>query len=257
MPHFKLPDTHILISSFLLLSFFTASCGIFDSDDSDDDFEDGISVDIREFIDDQTLSILEDSLKMPIHRGDSPPDVMSVLGSDNSGRESEIQSDDLEGRTVVMSPMQMVETLVPGEEPGDRSFVDTYFRMRNLDMDNLTIDIDRGQVVAETATGAGGYIIGDDMEFTIFAELEQDRDGDVVVISEVFSGEVTPDGIQDPHLAIIILDDADRDDVIPEGTGRSFDDGQQFAELTEWPEDFEVEETDESVEKLEIIQIRR
>ena len=250
MLYSKLPKTHLFLSVIVLLSFIITSCGIFGSDDSDDEFEDGISTDIREFIDEQTLTLLEDSLRMPIHRGASPPDVMAVLGSDNLQQQNETLSNVLDERTVVMSPMNMVETLVPGEEPGDRSFVDTYFRLSNLNMDDLTIDIDRGQTVTETATGAGGYIIGDDMNFTIFAELEQDRDGDVVIISEVFSGEITPDGVKDPHLAIIVLDDADRDDVIPEGTGRSFDDGQQFAEITEWPESF-----DESFDKLNLIEI--
>jgi len=62
---------------FLLVA---SSCGIFGSDDDPDDHMEGISMEIREFVDEDLLSLLEDSLSIPIHPGGQSSEYCSTDG---------------------------------------------------------------------------------------------------------------------------------------------------------------------------------
>ncbi len=86
-----------------ILTVTLASCDVSDST-GDDEPGDGISDEIREFVDDGTLTLFEDSLEVPVYRGDSPPDIEAILSSGNqgSGSMSIRQDEDLDGMTVAM-----------------------------------------------------------------------------------------------------------------------------------------------------------
>lgn len=218
-----------------------AGCGLFD--DEDDVFEDGVHEEIREFIDDETMTIIEDSLAVPVHRGDSPPDLGAILGSgvDNDERQMGPMSQttaEIEGVTVVMSPFLRIETLVPNDPIDEDGFLDHYIRLRDQDMDEYQINVDMMHRGHPPTTGLGGFIIGDEEEFTIFVEVTQEHDdSDDVISARVFSGRATPEGVEDAFEALLMIDNAERDDLIDDGTGRSFKDGNGIARVTEWPLD--------------------
>lgn len=70
------------------------------------EFEDGISIAIRELLDEGQLNLIEDELMVPIHRGKNPPDIVAMLsGSNSSGVRI----------TVLMKPTVLVRTNVPEE----------------------------------------------------------------------------------------------------------------------------------------------
>ena len=221
--------------SILLISLMVASCGILSSDDDDDPigFEDGLSPQVRDMVDDELLAVLEDSLQVPVHRGDNPPDLEAILSG------GALKGVTLEGVSVIMKPFIMLETVVPNDPcaGGGCTFWDLYLRMSSQDLVNYEIDIDMRHVEEPQHTGLGGYIIGEDNRFSIFAEQEQHREGEIVRSVNLFSGIVTSEGIEDPHVAIVMVDNAGFEDLIPDGSGRSFEDGNGFAELADWPED--------------------
>ena len=221
-----------------ILTVTLASCDVSDST-GDDEPGDGISDEIREFVDDGTLTLFEDSLEVPVYRGDSPPDIEAILSSGNqgSGSMSIRQDEDLDGMTVAMSPYELDETLVPDDGHKDLdSFQDLYIRFYDQDMDENEISMDMMHADENVFEGAEGYITGDEEGFSIFVEQEFERNGHTQVYVTLFSGVATPEGIEEPHDSYIISDDGGADDGPPEGTGRSYIDANNLAEIDEWPE---------------------
>lgn len=221
----------LFIGGIFALSFFFVSCDILSSDDDPADvFEDGLSPDLREMIDDEMLRTIEDSLDVPVHRGANPPDIESVL----SGAHKVLE---FEGVTVVMQPFVLLETNVPDDDE-DRLFYNMYVKMGNQDPENYKIDVSMRHAELSGWTGmVDSEIIGDGDSFSIFGNFERERDGETIRTIHVFTGIVTEDGIEEPHLAIMMDTNPGFDDIIPNGTGRSFVDGNGFAEVAEWPEE--------------------
>ena len=243
----KLNAKWFIAMTALILSVTLASCDLF-SDSEDDEFDDGISDDIREFVDDETITLFEDSLGVPVHRGDSPQDIEAILGSgDHDSEAMQIQEEpDVDGITVVMSPYELDETLVPDDDHEDYDrFHDLYVRFSDQDMDELEISLDMKHIDHNVFEGAEGHIIGDEEGFSIFIEQEFERNGHTQVYATLFSGVATAEGIEDPYDSYIVIDDGGTDEGPPEGTGRSYYDGNELAEISEWPESRERVEVED------------
>ncbi len=134
------------------------------------EFEDGISVPIRDLLGDDLLNVLENELDFPIYRGKNPPNVEARLLSSSSS---------IGQATVIMQPTILESTNVPndGIQPGGR-FRDTLFRFSNQDNKNLTVDFDRIVLGSNPFLGENSYIIGKGKNFTVFGKqldiVEQD-----------------------------------------------------------------------------------
>ena len=232
----------LIFGCILILSLLPISCDTLSSDS--DEFEDGIHVEILEFIDDETLSIIEDSLKVTVHRGDNPPFLQAIMDESQqkmSLDSVQFSSNAIEGITVVMSPNIRIETLVPDDPIDDDGFLDYYIRLTNQDMDEYTIDVNMMHPDHDPLIGEGSYIIGDGDDFTVFSELTQevsDEENAEMVTAQVFSGTATSEGVENANVALVMMDNAGLEDrFIPNGTGRSFEDGAGIARLTSWPEE--------------------
>lgn len=191
------------------------------------EFEDGISVPIRELLGDDLLNVLENELEFPIHRGNNPPNIVARLLSSSSA---------IGQATVIMQPTLLRTTNVPSDaiQPGGR-FRDTLFRFNNQDNKNLTIDFDRIVLGSNPFLGDNSYIIGKGKNFSVFGKQLDIVEQDTVVSVNFLSGTIDDNGIRDVNGGIIVVDDRDIGIFIPSGTGRVFIDGDGFAELEKWP----------------------
>lgn len=191
------------------------------------EFEDGISVPIRDLLGDDLLNVLENELEFPIHRGKNPPNVVARLLS---------SSEAIGQATVIMQPTILGSTNVPGDaiQPGGR-FRDTLFRFNNQDNKNLTVDFDRIVLGSNPFLGDNSFIIGDGKKFSVFGRQLDIVEQDTVVSVNFLSGTIDDNGIRDINGGIIVVDDRDISIFIPSGTGRVFIDEDGFAELEKWP----------------------
>ncbi len=203
--------------AFLLVGL--ASCSSDDDSMSNDAFTDGILNTIIQIMGQENIDMIENDLEMIIHRGENPPNI-----------------DDI---TILFSPAVLMATNVPGDFafPG-QTFDDAYIRMHNYNSENYTIRFDRGQDVdPEPHFGEGSFIIGEGNSFTVFGPQESTYPEGTVLSMNVFSGTLADGGIANAYYALIMLDNAGNSGLIPNDTGRSFEDGDQFSEATEWPYD--------------------
>lgn len=216
----------ILIVSALFLS----NCGT-ESNTSGTEFIDGIHEDILKEVDENILAIIEGELGVPIHRGSNPPQLKDYYLIQESGI------------TFSMSPFQFYKSTVPDEYmTKDTNISSQYFRFNNQNRDDFTIDFDTGNGFSQIYMGRG-YIIGQDLSFSVFAIQEHVYDEGVRTVLVVFSGIINEDefGIEEPYTVRFMLDDGGikgKTQLIwdlPTGTGRSFIDVENFAGLSGWP----------------------
>lgn len=173
-----------------------------------------------EFVDqvgEETLDAVEQDLGVAINRGGSPPSFNSEY---------------------VASPYIMTSTTVPDDLnfPGAQ-FSDQYFRFfdQNDREQTISVQIAQADTVGE---GIGGYISGRFNRFTVFVIADSVRSGDgaETQLLRVFSGTLDSNGISEYQHALVMLDDGGFDGFIPNDTGRAFEDGDDFAEETPFPQ---------------------
>ena len=216
----------------LLLSLSLLACGTDSEPDEPDFFENGIHQNVMELVDDELMDVIENELEMPIYRGANPPDLQSAFGGQAKATG--------EGITFMMSPLLLFNTNVPNDEgrfdQGTR-FADSFFWFSNQNMQNYTVSFGRTSTALDTPyIGETSYIIGEDDRFTVFGPLERVEPEGTVLSMNIFSGILANGGVEDPHYSLIMIDDGGVSGVIPAETGRSFEDGDGFAEISEWPE---------------------
>ncbi len=231
---------HKSVYAFLFsLLILVSSCGIFGSDDEPDDPLSQLSPDIRELVTVEMLAVLEDSLHIPVHTGENPPEIAMLLSGAQKIGPADADMHSL-AVAVVMRPFVLLETVVPNDRcANDRcTWYDLYVHLSNQNTAENQIDIEMRHAHQPEIGGTGAYIIGDGERFSIFAEQVQEREeGRFVRTVILYSGIVTAGGIKDPHLGTIMVDNAGFDDLIPDGTGQSHGDSDDFSEIAEWPED--------------------
>lgn len=212
------------------LTFTLISCDV--SGNDADEIQDDLSENIRELVDDELMSLFEDELDIPIHRGLTPPDVVSTL---SGGQKNALAP------TIIMAPMKLIETLVP-DDPcagGGCTWYDMYIRFSDQNMDDNELTLEMTLAHEPTILPTSSFISGDGNAFTIFVEQVQEFEEGTVTMISLYSGILTADGIEEPHYAGVMIENSDVDERIPNGTGQSFRDGDGFSALAEWPHEEE------------------
>ncbi len=219
------------ITGAVIAALLLSACS--DSSSSDnDEFEDGVRIEIIDILGEENLNTLENELNMPIHRGQNPPDILGFFNSVVFNQ----KNPDI-GVSFVMAPLILIESLVPGDENRDPdSFWDLYFRFSDQNMDDYTIFFENRHIQESTSTGLSSYIIGEEDMFTIAGEVVRETEEGTVRTVQVISGRVTEEGIAETHFSFIMVDNAGNEDLVDDGTGRTFNDGEGISEPADFPE---------------------
>lgn len=170
--------------------------------------ENGLTKDINDFVPQSVLDEMED-MGMPINEGVNPPNIQfRYLASPfilfNSNRSSD----------------------VIGKKYGDY-----YIQFSEQNNNTLTVKMASANAGQESE-GIGGFIVGDDNRFSVFAKVNSELKGEKAVLLNMISGKVGSDGITDFYFANFMLDDnGDPGDVwIEVGDGRILYDSDGFSE---------------------------
>jgi len=150
------------------------------------DVTDGLTRDIRDLIPDEMLQIIID-IGMPIYGGNTPPDMTG---------------------TFRISPVTLLVSNFDDEEKPGRVFVDDLITFSEQDNESLTIKTRRVNAASDGG-GIGGFIVGTDMHFTIFAV--EDRvsvsSGNEYRTARLYSGIMSSEGIIDWYSITLMLDE--------------------------------------------------
>lgn len=172
--------------------------------------KDGLTDEIRELIPESIMVAIKD-MGLSINVGENPPSI------ENSFK---------------CSPLILMNSNFSDSYEIGFRFADLYFKFSNQDNENLEIDIDT-KAGSSVSTGRGGFIVGEESRFTVFAttNLTDTDSGHTYITLNVFSGKMTPTGIEGFEYAVVMLDDKGDpdDDMISNGQGRIFRDGDGFS----------------------------
>jgi hypothetical protein len=173
----------------------------------------GLSRAINDLVPDKVLQQMI-TLGMLINGGGSPPII--------------------ETSTYKLSPAILLSSNIP-KDPIGGQFDDVIvtFSQQNLKKLNITVDYINGN---GTGKGIGSFVAGEGNKFSIFSQVDSENVTQAPGIKAktvfVFSGTLTPTGIQDFHTALFMVDDAgDPAGIwIEIGQGRVSKDGDGFSE---------------------------
>ncbi len=190
-----------------LFVFFLFSC---EKEEKKDDKvnEDGLTEEITDLVPQSVLDEIE-NLGMNINGGDNPPSI------ENS---------------YLASPFILKASNRSSDNVG-MSFADYYVKFYSQDNDDLSIRLSY-ENGGESGTGLGGFIVGDDNKFTVFAEVNSQYAGETVQMLHVISGKIASDGIDDLYFANFMLDNNGNPNGywIEDGEGRVIYDSDGFSE---------------------------
>jgi len=172
----------------IILSLFTTSC----KDTGPVVEENGLTKNINDIVPQSIIDEME-SLDMPIYTGPNPPNI--GIGTT--------------GKSYLASPFILVSSNITNDTPG-RQFGDYYLKLYDQNSDDLTIKLTYLNS-DEEGTGLGGYIVGDNNKFSIFAEVNSTykNSNDEVfsaILIHVISGTWTSSGIKDLYFANFMID---------------------------------------------------
>ena len=189
----------LTLSIAALFLFMVSGC---EDDDNDQILDDGLTREIHELVPAEILETSE-GLGMPVYGGGQPPSIENIFECE---------------------PLEMIGTNVPNDSPVGTVFATLRARFYNQNNDKYTISVDYTSG-GEEGTGLGGFVVGDDDYFTVFAELDASRGDAPAELVLMFSGKLVSDGIENLHVANFMLDNHGNEDYwIPDGTGRVFHD---------------------------------
>ncbi len=134
----------ILFMSIPLFLVFMASCSKKSADPTTRVEDNGLTREINNLVPPSLLAII-DSLGMPIHKGDNPPSI---------------------GGSYLCKPFKIINSNRPGDAIGS-IYSDYYVKFSKQNNDELTVSMDylNGP---ENGTGLGGFIVGDNGNFSVF-----------------------------------------------------------------------------------------
>jgi len=190
-----------------VLGVFSVGCKKDKKDDSKVE-ENGLTQEINNLIPDSIITKMVD-LGMIINRGETPP----VLNG-----------------TYFASPFVLKASNVPNDPPG-YTFSDYSLTLFEQNNDNLSLKLDYYNG-GESGTGLGGFVVGSNNNFTIFAEVNSTYLGYTAKMVHVISGTLTATGIEDLYFANFMLDNFENlgGYWIAEGEGRIIYDSDGFSE---------------------------
>lgn len=152
----------------------------------------GLSAQIQEIVSADLLNTMK-TQGMPINEGANPPNIEGIFAS---------------------SPHILV---VPYDGDNNKAgFVFSELIMKFSDQNNASdgsVSIDT-KSAGTTSTGIGGFISGSGNKFSLFAELDVKYGTATAKQVRVFSGEITPTGIQDFYTTLVIKEKNDPDNLL-------------------------------------------
>jgi hypothetical protein len=177
--------------------------------------ENGLSRNINDLISDDILEIL-DSLGMPIHTGGNPANI--------------------EG-TFLITPVILMSSNIETDIIGSK-FNDLLVAFLGQNNDELTITTEYVEEAAsQEGEGFGSFIVGEGNDFSVFAKnMTYDTfDNDSALTTIIFSGTIGEEGIDDLHIAVVMLNDFGdpNNQYIDIGDSRVFYDEDGISERTE------------------------
>lgn len=210
---------------FLLLFAFTMMLVLVSCSDDDTSILDdnGLTKDINQLIPDSILTKMKE-VGLPIYTGDNPPQVEF---------------------SFECAPYILKNSNMEWDEIG-KEYATLYFKF--FDQDNKNLKIKSYYEQASTInSGLGGYIVGEGNFFTIFLEVVSTStdDNHTNIMTRVFSGEMTSNGIKNLHAALFMVDDNGdpEDKYMPIGGGRLFYDEDGFSEIIDDIEQSKIEKS--------------
>lgn len=183
--------------------------------------DEGLSEEIKSFMPDSTIQTLR-AMGMEINEGKNPPVLEGIYLS---------------------APRLLVNSNFDDSyNPGDQ-FADEKIKIYDQDSEKLTalldvkeIGINSGNVIGESK-GSGTFLAGNGNKFTLFIQsegylLNQFQDTAKYLNAEIYSGELTDDGIKNLQTALVVLNDYGDplDELIGINEGRLFKDEDGLAE---------------------------
>lgn len=142
----------------------------------------GLTKDINDLVPESVLKQI-DSLGMVIHKGGNPPTITG---------------------TYFASPFVLKNSNISYDQIG-YTFAD--YSVTFYDQDNENLEVKVNYVNGpETGNGIGGFIVGEDDEFTVFAEMNAAANGDSATMVHVISGKMVQEGIKDLYFANFMID---------------------------------------------------
>ncbi|MEM7550502.1 MAG: hypothetical protein AAF363_12545 [Bacteroidota bacterium] len=140
---------------------------------------------IDQLLTDSLLNIVEGFLD--INRGTNPPSLEN---------------------TYFVSPQILEDSNRPSDNAG-MQFVDLTLQVVDQNSDNLTAAIFTREGSISVSTGQGGFVIGEDNNFTIFVEALSINNNNIdsAVVLDVFSGTLENDGIRNFQRLLILTED--------------------------------------------------
>lgn len=142
----------------------------------------GLSKEINDLVPEYILTEIE-NLGMVINTGNTPPDLEA---------------------SFYVSPFILKASNRPGDTPG-LQFADyevTLYEQNNPDL-NIKYDYVNGP---ESGTGLGGFVVGENNDFSVFVEVTAQANGETVSLIHVISGTRVDGGIEDFYFANFMLD---------------------------------------------------
>lgn len=165
----------------LALSFVFAGCKK-DKKENSKVGDNGLTQEINNLIPDSIITEMV-NLGMPINRGESPPELNGIY---------------------LASPFILKASNIANDSPGYvfSDYEVTFYEQNN---DNLSIKVDylNGP---ESGSGLGGFVVGKDNNFSVFAEVSSTYSSYNARLVHVISGKMTATGIRDLYFANFMLD---------------------------------------------------
>ncbi len=144
--------------------------------------DNGLTKDINDLVSAEILAEME-NLGMPINRGGTPPPLNGIyLGSKFILKNSNIPEDFIGYR-----------------------YPDFKVQFSSYNQYNLSVQLDYVNKF-ETGSGLGAFIVGKGDDFSVFAEVESEKEFEKSTFAYVISGSIVNDTIRDMHVANFMLD---------------------------------------------------
>ncbi len=171
--------------------------------------DNGLTPDINQLVPEAILNEMKD-LGMPINTGDNPPSIENIYH---------------------VAPFILKSSNRESDSPGSQ-FADLKVQYSEQNNDNLTVTVDYVNG-PEEGSGLGGFIVGDNNQFTVFAEITATSYGETAMMVFVMSATLGEDGLDDFYFANFMVDNNDNPSGywIENGEGRVIYDSDGFSEI--------------------------
>jgi len=212
----------LIIVSMLASSLLIIGCKKSESAKKVED--NGLTKEINDLISEDILNEMK-SLGMPVNTGGNPPSIEKIYFA---------------------SPFVLKASNRPSDTPG-MTFADYRVKFYDQNNDNLTVKCDYVNA-SETGSGLGGFIVGDNNNFTVFCEVHSTYSGENAVLTHVISGTLVENGVQNLYFANFMLDNNGNPNGtwIEEGEGRVIYDSDGMSEIIESLKSGKINTTSES-----------